>query len=356
MGAELASAIINEVETAFGKEAVDRLPSGQLLREMDRGGKTGHAAAVTRKVMESNPSIAAQLPVTTVDVGLTKLHPVIYLSDYIRCLAQNGKLGNLAGDQGETAVAEFWSKLQPLRPNHPVFSLPVDQWGKILPFYLIADEGRGYKKHGIMVLGAEPVLGYGCDVAGPTDPGASGLKMNFHGNTFKTRLLYSVMPKDLYSSDAAPLHELCSLWAADIGKCYTHGIVVPGLGKIRAMVLGLKGDWPALDKLGQIKRHFRREAYPFGEGLCHLCLANTQACPSWHEHNPKTAPWVKTMHLPEAKLPWISNEPAFVTAIPMEPACGNRFFHIDLFHTVHKGVHAELAGSALAPGIPWHQL
>ena len=57
MGAELASAIINEVETAFGKEAVDRLPSGQLLREMDRGGKTGHAAAVTRKVMESNPSI-----------------------------------------------------------------------------------------------------------------------------------------------------------------------------------------------------------------------------------------------------------------------------------------------------------
>ena len=349
MGAELASAIVNEVASTFGEQAVDRLPSGKLLRDMHRGSRTGHAAAITRKCMESNPSTAAQIPVTTVDVGLDAPHPVIYLSDYICCMAKNGKLGNLTGDQGESAVAEFWSKLRPLRPNYPVFSLPENEWGKVLPFYLIADEGRGYKKHGIMVLGAEPVLGYGCDVAGPTDPGAIGLKMNFHGNTFKTRLLYSVMPKNLYSDDAAPLHELCKIWAEDIGGCYTNGIIIPGLGKIRATVLGLKGDWPALDKLGQIRRHFRREAYPFGEGLCHLCLANTEICPSWHEHDPRTAPWAKTMQTEDAKWPWISNQPAFVTAIPMEPGFGNRFFHIDLFHTVHKGVHAELAGSALAP-------
>ena len=110
--------------------------------------------------------------------------------------------------------------------------------------------------------------------------------------------------------------------------------------------MGLKADWPALSKLGCLNRDFLREAYPYGAGICHRCLANSAACPSWHEHNIQVAAWVATMDA--APVPWKPDaESALTRYIPMEEKLKPHFYQIDLFHTCHKGVHADLAGGAL---------
>ena len=51
-------------------------------------------------------------------------------------------------------------------------------------------------------------------------------------------------------------------------------------------VLGLKGDWPALTKLGCLTRHHGREAsVKDGAGICHLCLAGQRG------------PWISYLRL-----------------------------------------------------------
>ena len=82
------------------------------------------------------------------------------VSDYLRTLAEHNKLNVLTQD---TDLEAFWGKMQPLLPEHPVFQLPAESRARTLPLYLIGDEGRGWKKSAVFVLGSESVLGTGCD-------------------------------------------------------------------------------------------------------------------------------------------------------------------------------------------------
>ena len=347
MVAEIAHAFHCEVESAFGESSTKRLPSAKLVQKVHHAYITGHAASGTRAVMESMPSIKASLEVTTINIGPDCDHPVIFPSSYVKSLAEAGKLCNLTGGQPLSCLTSFWEKLRPLRPQHPVYRLPKETWQHIIPVYLIADEGRGFKKSQIMVLGSEPVLGEGCE-AEDAITSLESLKLNFRGNTFKTRQLYTVVPKKCYNKDAGPLNNLVNQWADDWHKCFS-GLELQHEDEtieLRMAVLGLKADWPALSKLGRLDRSFAREAYPSGFGICHLCMANSSQCPSWHHHDLRTAPWIATMRT--AELPWKPARESGLTArIPMETGRKQRFYLVDIFHTCHKGVHADLAGSGI---------
>ncbi|CAE7683889.1 unnamed protein product [Symbiodinium necroappetens] len=273
--AELANAVVTEVNDTFGEEGAAKLQSYRLLRKMSRGFTAGHAAEATRKALETMPENQAPVPVTEVDIGLDEPFPCILFSDYLRTLAEHNKLNVLTQD---TDLEAFWGKMQPLLPEHPVFQLPAESRARTLPLYLIGDEGRGWKKSAVFVLGSESVLGTGCD-AEDEITSAEAMKMNFRGNTMLTRQLFACMPKGLYLNDDRPLHKLVNIWAEDFAKLFYDGLRIRRGGCTetwRAVVLGLKGDWPALDKLGRLQRHFRREAYPYKVGICHLCMANTR--------------------------------------------------------------------------------
>ncbi|CAE7234080.1 STRN3, partial [Symbiodinium sp. CCMP2456] len=327
LATELAQAVVMEVDGAFGDDAVDMLQSAPLLQEMSRGYSTGHAASVTRKALQNMPEVQAPLPVTLVDVGLEQGHPCILYSDYFRTLADRGKLEILTTGAD---LQSFWDKMQPLKPDHPVYKLPAAERAFVIPIYLIGDEGRGFKHSAVFVLGSEPVLGNGCE-AEDEHTAHEKLRMNFRGNTILTRQLFAVMPKKTYQKDSTPLRRLVNAWAEDLGKCFTNGLEVrsgESAQTWRIATIGLKADWPALSKLGCLTRHYLREAYPSGHGLCHLCMANTKQCPSWHEHDFDNASWVAG--LATAVAPW-------------KPS----FYMIDLFHTFHKGIGADLAGSGL---------
>ena len=345
LATELAQAVISEVEGAPGDEAADMLESSNLLRQMSRGFSTGHAAKVARKAVESTPEVHASLPITLVDVGLEAGHPCIMFSDFLATLADMDKMEILTAGAD---LRSFWEKMQPLKPHHPVYKLSAEDLAFTIPIYLIGDEGRGYKKSAVFVLGSEPVLGSGCE-AEDERTAAEPLRMNYRGNSIVTRQLFSVMPRTTYLRDSTPLHKLVSAWAEDLAKCFTTGLEVRRGGTARTwrvVTLGLKGDWPALDKLGRLSRHFRRESSPFGVGICHLCMANTRGCPSWHECDLNNAPWVRSMA--ETTDPWKRRmESGLTSLIPMDANKKRHFYYIDLFHTLHKGVAADLAGSAL---------
>ena len=343
--AGLAHAVETEINESFGEEAATKLQSYKLLCKMSRGHSTGHAAQKTRDALDRMPESQAPIQVTGVDIGLAELFPCILFSDYLRVLADQNKLDVLT--RGVDLEA-FWDKMQPLKPQHPVFSLPASARASTIPLYLIGDEGRGYKKSAVFVLGSESMLGEGCD-AEDSQTAEDKMKMNFVGNTMLTRQLFACIPKYLYAKDDKPLHNLVTIWAKDFAKIFYDGLAVGSTGCTktwRVAVMGLKGDWPALDKLGRLLRHFRREAYPFKHGICHLCMANTRQCPTWHECNFETAPWIRSMST--SSIPWDPNRESGLTSnIPMAVQDKPDFFLVDLFHTCHKGVHAELAGSGL---------
>ena len=155
--------------------------------------------------------------------------------------------------------------------------------------------------------------------------------------------------KTTYQKDSTPLRRLVDAWAEDLGKCFSPGLEIRSGGSVRTWriaTIGLKADWPALSKLGCLNRHYLRESYPFGHGLCHCCMANTRGCETWHEHDFDSAEWVRSMAT--AVDPWKPRDESGLTRmIPMEMDKKPLFYMIDLFHTFHKGVGADLAGSGL---------
>ena len=293
--------------------------------------------------MNTMPKLKAPLPVTEHDIGLPSKHPVILPSDYVQTVEQC-KLPNLLGGHGLDCLSEFWETFRNIRPEHPCFALTEAERNATVPVFLLADEGRGFKKSQIMVLGWEPVIGFGCE-AEDLQTSRERIKSNFRGSTYKTRMLFSVLPSLSYQKDKQPLHNLVDVFASDLAECFTNGVRASGL-VVRLAVLHLKADLPAHTKLGLLTRHFLREAFPSGHGMCHMCRANTAECPTWHEHYFSTAPWVGTVL--QGPLPWALHAESSLTAkIPMEPDFKPRFYHFDIFHTVLKGVGADLAGSAI---------
>ena len=352
MAAELAHAIATEVNDCFGDEATLRLTSltsSDLIDRMSTAFSTGHSAAGTRKaIAEGSEAMHVSIPVTLLDIGLERKHPALLFSSYVTTLGNLGKLDVL---HANADLGKFWETMQPLRSGHPVYSLPREDWDHVIPIYLIADEGGGLRHSAVMVLGCEPLLGNGCDAQDETTA-SEPFKMNFTGSTYRTRQLYSVLHKTKYLKGEAALHQLVDHWSDDLRMCF-DGIQLSG-SLWRIAVVGMKGDWPALDKLGRLNRHFRREAYPHGKGICHLCMANTAVCPQWHQHCFDSAPWVAT--IATATRPWGHRKESSLTAtVPMDPNLKPQFFLPDLFHTVHKGVHADLTGSAIEPW-PWQML
>ncbi|CAJ1373736.1 unnamed protein product [Effrenium voratum] len=113
----------------------------------------------------------------------------------------------------------------------------------------------------------------------------------------------------------------------------------------------MKGDWPALCKLGQLTRHFLRNKSGEGKmvGICHMCKAG-QRDQAWHITDEQH---MDTLHQ-DAGVPWTTPSP-FTRIIPQDPDKKPEFYRVDLFHTLHKGVFGDVAANAVDPHHHNHQ-
>lgn len=122
---------------------------------------------------------------------------------------------------GREDLALFWKWFQQVFPNHDVsedLRQGVVDASSLVPVQLHGDGGRHFKKTEVMILQWQPVLGGGTKKALPS---RVGLAINYCGNTCKTRFLFSVPPRAMYSGTPQPLNRLfrafgilfaCVLW------------------------------------------------------------------------------------------------------------------------------------------------
>lgn len=341
----LAQAFWDEVEPYLVKDS--KPPSGTFFRLASRLARTGHENMLTSHLPQFGLSV--DIPITFIDIGLREKHPVIAVSDYISRIDSLNKMDALLMGNRDQQYQSFWEKWKCLQPSDPVFVYHKERLGSCIPVAIHADEGTSVKKKALMVLQIQALMGQGSRRK-KSDQMNAGL--NLLGNSIKTRILFSVLLGRLYSGKKLgnrPLMALVDHLSMQLRALYDSGITVTIddlKRRIYIVPLGLKGDWPALSKIGRLSRHHGRvtTTKEFGEGICHLCKAGMEGFESWHILSYEN---MSVMHR-DVPPPW-RKEPELVAKLALDPGCKGNFFKIDIFHTCHKGLMADIAANTIAP-------
>ena len=290
--------------------------------------------------------MAANIPLTYVDVGLKDTHPILSIFDTVRCLDENGKMDVLLQGNSQSQFRTFWGKWKLVQPKHPVFTTHAGREEFCAPISVHADEGNTLKKKSIMILQVQGTMGRGTRKRKATaeEPG-----VNMLGSSYTTRMLFSVMLGRAYGGKKknVPLLQLVSHLATDLQRAFNEGIELKHhqLGKIFLVPLCFKGDWPALAKVGSLSRHFGRlvtSESSVGKGICHLCKADQPGHENWHDLTYENMVKMKE----NAPLPW-AVEPSVIAAFPFHDCDKAAFFRFDLFHSLHKGFMGDMAANAI---------
>ena len=159
--------------------------------------------------------LALDIPISWVDLTETSSFPVLAVTDTVDYLVKSKNLPKLFGDKPvegvQDTLLEFWRRYALECPDFPIFSASME--GKIslrrsIPVYIHGDEGRGFKRSGVMILSLQGAVGKG------TRPferkhrlqSVRNIKMgvNLAGSSFNSRFLFTAMPKKYYSSKPEP--------------------------------------------------------------------------------------------------------------------------------------------------------
>lgn len=322
-------------------------PSSHFLAMATRLANTGHENRLTENLVSYG--LHADIPVSFVDVGLAEGHPVLSIPDFIRTLDTNRKIEMLLMGYRGQQFADFWGKWKKICPDHPIFTLHNSRLHLCIPIVVHFDEGTTLKKKSIMIAQWHPLMGKGTRKRAATmdNPG-----VNFVGHSLKTRFLYSVMLARVYSKKAQkkshrdPLMELTSHLSKDLNKMMNDGVEITLDSKLRRIYLipvGMKGDWPALSKVAGLVRHFGRVAAGDGKGICHLCKADQLGYKRWH-----IAEYAHMLEMHrDVPTPW-TKEPPLTASLGLKDSDRAAFYRIDMFHTLHKGIFADLAANIMA--------
>ena len=323
-----------------------KVPSGAFCRLATRLSETGHENLLVSNFPKFD--LSTNIPLTYVDVGLREPHPALAVSDFIAALDSMKKIDTLlVGNRGKQ-FKQFWEEWRLLQPSHPLFSIHGSHLARCIPMMIHADEGTSVKKKALMVLQMQPLLGKGSRKR-KGDQETPGI--NLLGHSLTTRFLFSVMLAKVYSGKKKknrPLMALVRSLCLQLKRCFYDGINVTiddVPQNIFLVTVAMKGDWPALSKLGNLVRHHGRmtSSRDDGKGICHLCAGGMEGQP-WHDISFANMSAMRS----GVPAPW-NREPDLTREIPMDPSCKPQFFKVDIFHTCHKGIMADLAANVIVP-------
>ncbi|CAE7272516.1 unnamed protein product, partial [Symbiodinium microadriaticum] len=285
---EIAHSFWAEYKEATGVDSDDdALASAAVLKAMSRASKTRHENQTEALYIQQG--LSAPIPISRVDLPKLPGHPYFKVSDYLRVFTEQEKLHLLMG--GEVCfdkIAEFWRRYQAVCPEHPIYKKSESCRRFQIPVLLYADEGQTLKKQAIMIVSFQPALGNGTLSNQHHRPNDDGMGLNFAGSSYATRFLLSCLLKNKYRKSAETFDELIRVFVHEFNLVFEEGIAVSlasGNHKLGLSVIGVKGDWPILTRMGYLHRHFGRLAFGADrEGICHLCMAGTVGVP-FHEYD-----------------------------------------------------------------------
>ncbi len=307
--------------------------SSALLTSMKRLDSTGH----TPRLFAEFEAAGLTAKITNGYVWIDWNHPVLPFQNIVKCLSESGKLELLLGaDPALRRFKLFWDDYRKISPRHDVFETHHAHLHQVIPLLIHADEGTGQKKRPCMVLQVQGLMGAG------TSRGESDL--NYIGSSIKTRFLYTVIGGNKYANKKAyRLKKLVSALADDLKGLFYNGVAVSWHGRkvhLYFAFLGMKGDWPALVKIGQLDRHHLKDGQQ-QTGVCHLCRAGMPNYP-WHVTS------VAQMDRSHQDSPFPWKQPSPLLQVPQDFSNPAAAYHIDVFHTFHKGLIGDLCANGIA--------
>ncbi|CAE7235007.1 unnamed protein product [Symbiodinium necroappetens] len=293
----IAAGFVDECRDA-DPDLAENLRSSNLLREMHRKSETKHESACGRAFKKEG--LSCPVPIEKVDVGHSTMHPVLKLKDFLKGLSSCGHLPSLWGsnkaEDRTDVLPKFWRRWKVHDGSHQVFQHHRGCLDVVLPIQLHADEGQTLKKSGVMVVNWQSPIGFGVSTQDDT---AAAMSVNFLGSSIATRFLYTVCIKRCYSKKKRyVLDGIFENLADELRDLFYNGVSLK-IGDqeltFYAASIGLKGVYEESAK----------------SGFCHLCCAGQEG--------------------PLCRVP--------------QSAAKEYMHKFDLFHTLHKGVFAELAAS-----------
>ena len=344
---EIAQSFWAEYREATGVDSDDdSLASAAVLKAMSRASNTRHENQTEALYVQQG--LSAPIPISKVDLPGLPGHPYFKVSDYLRVFTEQDKLHLLMGGEESCfdKIATFWQRYHAVCPEHPIYKKSESCRRFQIPILLYADEGQTLKKQSIMVIAFQPASGAGTLSSQHHRSNEDGMGLNFAGSSYRTRFLLSCMLKNKYRKSAETFDDLIRVFVSEFNLMFEEGVGVSlasGNQKLGLTVIGVKGDWPILTRMGYLGRHFGRLAFGGDRpGICHLCMAGTEGIP-YHEYD-EHAKWIPT-YLQSSPF---SRDDGPLSQLHQSPA-QERTLLYDIFHVCHKGVFAELSGSAIAP-------
>ena len=304
-------------------------------------------------------TVTMDLTPVTISKGLEI--PVLLLSswfEYIMSLNLWHILSGLQEPDDRRCKAQwslFWGRFRKIMPNHDIFHLEregVVQLERTCALTLHGDEGRTKKKAPIMVLNVSSILGFGSNVKGRRATLSSDYAkqdVNFSGNTWATRWLLGVMPRDLYhpkKGDAEAFDRMSQALADDMNQIIQNGVLSVNGEKHWLVVLYVTGDWPFHQKSFHLGRTFGSVAKApssktAARGICHNCCADQETYPFEDFESPEPR-WRTTVG---KESPFLK-DPVFLQ-LPHDQTMPTSLIGLDLFHGFHLGAGKIFCSSCL---------
>ena len=297
------------------------LKSSSLLDDLHRKSRTKHESACGATFRKKG--LSCPVPIQRVDVGRDTMHPVLRVTDFLKALAECGKLPLLWGSKEASSsptdvLARFWRRWRSHDDQHEVFQYHKGRLHEVLPLQLHADEGQYLKKSGIMIVNWQSPLGFGIATSHDDD---NAMHLNYIGHSCSTRFLFTTCTKRSYGKGKGyVLTGIVDALARELRSLFYDGVELklPGGNRVTMYValLGLKGDWPIQARIGNLTRHFARKGvYKVTEksGFCHLCRAGETNYDA-NDYSSEAAWRATVLKYP----PWDSEGP--LCKVPQSPA------------------------------------
>ena len=309
--------------------------------------------------------LSCDIEIGHVNLGQRELRdfPYIKFSTWLYYLGLRRICRQLCGTSSlgkmKAVLQEFWNRYEKIDGGHEIFER--SRSGQIdlkvtIPYYCHADEGRSYKKEAIWIFSAHGAIGRGTRSylkkkhLAPIQRNQQGL--NFVSPTWSTQFLFATLLREISYENPEAMEKIISLFSDDAASLANEGIEIDNQ-KLWLVNLGVKGDLPALSKMGSFKRSFLNA--PRGPsskkkcmGVCHQCRGGlegdaalgTSSYP--YEDLSEHPCWEPTI---EQAVPW-NQEPTIMRGMLINPQKKSQFFHFDIWHIFHLGIAKQFLGAS----------
>ena len=178
-----------------------------------------------------NLTVPIKPSIMSIGTGELNAFPYIPFSAWVRYLMDEGlvaqQLCGVAEEHMPQLLEEFWARYRAVHPRHPIFnsSLPLQD---CIPCYSHCDEGRAYKKQGLLLLSVHGCLGLGTRSwrkrgVHKNTLKRNGMGLNYLGNSWSRQFYFCSLHRSAYAKNFAPLEMLLQTFATDMSVLSTNG-------------------------------------------------------------------------------------------------------------------------------------